>query len=137
MIDLNVSLAVASEHTLRQIERISHEDTLDGLREIKAAQVEVADDLLRDGVPAPEIQALLTDINQDIHRRVIQRHLAAMREAGLGEPPVEFALLIMGSGGTGRELPLPPTRTTGSFWMTTPTPSTDRSTASSSSWPRG
>ncbi|MDJ0946000.1 MAG: putative nucleotidyltransferase substrate binding domain-containing protein [Kiloniellales bacterium] len=107
IIDLNAALAVAAEQILRQIDRIVHENSLDGLREVKAAQVEVADELFRDRVPAPEIQAVLSDINRGIHRRVIRRNLAAMRDTGWGEPPVPFALLIMGSGGRGESFLYP------------------------------
>jgi len=104
---LHDALAVASEHIIRQIERITHEGSLDGLREVKAAQVSVAMDLLRDNVPAPEIQTLLTQINRDIHRRIIEAALAAMAEEGWGTPPVPFALIIMGSGGRGENFLLP------------------------------
>lgn len=101
LIDLNTALAVAGEPVLREVERISHEGTLDGLREIKAAQVDLAESLFEDHVPAPEIQALITHVNNDIHRRILEARLADMAEEGLGAPPVDFALLIMGSGGRG------------------------------------
>ena len=97
IMDLAAALAVAAEPLLRQIDRIVHEDSLDGLREVKAVQVEVADDLFRDRVPAPEIQAVLSDINSGIHRRVIRRNLAAMRDTGWGEPPVPFFAPIVRS----------------------------------------
>lgn len=71
------------------------------MREIKAAQVEVAAALFRDRVPAPEIQQLLTGINRDIHRRVIDLCLAAMADDGLGAPPVAFSMIVMGSTGRG------------------------------------
>ena len=104
---LDDALAVAAEQVVRQIDRISHEGTLDGLREIKAAQVDVAADLFSDHVPAPEIQALLTDINRDLHRRVVEASAAAMRDEGLGDPPVPFAVIIMGSGGRGENYLFP------------------------------
>jgi len=133
-IDLYAALAVAAEPLLRQIDRIVHENSLDGLREVKAAQVEVADDLSRDRVPAPEIQAVLSDINCGIHRRVIRRSLAAMRDTGWGEPPVPFALLIMGSGGRGENF-LYPDQDNGFILEDIPIPSMTGSTASSLSWP--
>ncbi len=106
-ITLNDALAVAAEQIVRQIDRIAHEGTLDGLREIKAAQVDVAADLFADHVPAPEILALLTDINRDLHRRVVEASVTAMRDEGLGDPPVPFALIIMGSGGRGENYLFP------------------------------
>ncbi len=104
---LHDALAVAAEQIVRQIERITHVGSLDGLREIKAAQVDVAADLFEDNVPAPEIQALITDINRDIHRRIVVAQLAAMKEEGRGDPPVPFALIIMGSGGRGENFLYP------------------------------
>ncbi|MGF1608576.1 MAG: putative nucleotidyltransferase substrate binding domain-containing protein [Kiloniellales bacterium] len=107
MIDLHDALAVAGVQVLRQIERVSHEGSLDGLREIKVAQVELAYDLFDDNVPAPEIQALITHINNDIHRRILKAGLDAMAAEGWGTPPVDFALLIMGSGGRGENFLYP------------------------------
>jgi len=101
VINLSDALAVAGEQVLREIDLISHQDTLDGLREIKAAQVDLADSLFLDNVPAPEIQAVITHINRDIHRRLIETHVEAMAQSGWGEPPVPFSLIIMGSGGRG------------------------------------
>ena len=101
IIERHQALAMAAEQTVGLIERIAHEDTEDGMREIKAAQVEVADALFRDSVPAAEIQQLLTGINRDIHRRVVDLCVAGMAGDGWGAPPVDFALIIMGSGGRG------------------------------------
>lgn len=107
MIALNDALSVAAEQTVRLIERITHEGTLDGLRAVKAAQVEVAGALLADNVPAPEIQAVLSEINRDIHRRIIKARMADMAARGLGEPPVDFAAIVMGSGGRGENFLYP------------------------------
>ena len=107
VIDLHSALAVAGEDVVRDIDRISHEGSLDGLREIKAAQVDLADGLFRDDVPVPEIQALITHINTDIHRRLIDGHLARMAQEGWGGAPVPFALIIMGSGGRGENFLYP------------------------------
>jgi len=107
IIDLVDALAVAAEQIVRQIERITREGTLDGLREVKAAQVDVAAELLKDNVPVPDIQALISDINRGIHQRIIDAHLEAMRQDGWGEPPVAFTLIIMGSGGRGENFLAP------------------------------
>ncbi len=104
---LQDALTIAGEQIIRQIERITHEGSLDGLREVKAAQVDVAADLLEDNVPAPEIQALITDINRDIHRRILTARIASMNDQGWGEPPVPFAAIVMGSGGRGENYLFP------------------------------
>ncbi len=101
LISLSDALAVAAEQSVRQIERVTKEGNVEALRQIKAAQVELADELIQDSVPAHDIQALLTHINKDIHRRIIEATLAAMREDGWGDPPLRFAAIIMGSGGRG------------------------------------
>jgi len=106
-IELDEALAIAGEQTVRQIERLTHEGSLDGLREVKAVQTDIAADLLGDSVPAPEIQSFISEINRDIHRRVIDAALAAMRDEGWGAPPVDFALIIMGSGGRGENFLFP------------------------------
>jgi len=104
---LRDALAVAAEQIIGQIDRITHEGSLDGLREVKAAQADIAIELLADSVPAPEIQTLITDINRDIHRRLVDAHLAAMAAQEWGAPPVPFALIIMGSGGRGENFLFP------------------------------
>ncbi len=107
MIDLSGALAVAGEPVLRRIELISHEGSLDGVREIKAAQVDLAEELFDDHVPVPEIQSLITHINRDIHRRIVESGLDSMVEDGWGAPPVPFALIVMGSGGRGENFLYP------------------------------
>ena len=107
ILELHRALAAASEQMVDQIERLAHEDTIDGLREVKAAQVDLAAELFAEGLSAPEIQFLLTDINNDIYHRVVQRSLAAMAEEGHGAPPVPFAVIVMGSGGRGENFLYP------------------------------
>jgi len=106
MIELHNALAVAGDQALREIELISQDDTLEGLGTIKAAQVSLAESLFADKVPAPEIQAVLSSINQDIHHRVLDTHLAEMA-GDWGPPPVDFELIIMGSGGRGENFLYP------------------------------
>jgi signal-transduction protein with cAMP-binding, CBS, and nucleotidyltransferase domain len=107
IIGLNNALSVAGEAVLHRIELVSREGSLDGLREIKAAQVDLADELFEDNVPVPEIQSLLTHINRDIHRRIVEANLGSMADDGWGAPPVPFALIVMGSGGRGESFLYP------------------------------
>ena len=69
VLDLNEALAAAAARMVGQIDRLTQDASIDGLAEIKRAQAELAQDLLDDNIPAPEIQALVTDINLDIERR--------------------------------------------------------------------
>ena len=108
MLYLDDALAAANAPLVDEIDRLTHEDTLDGLREVKAAQVQVAADLLAEDVPAPEILSLVSDVNNDIHRRVVRLCLGVLAAEGYGEgPPVRFCVLVMGSGGRGESYLFP------------------------------
>lgn len=107
MLDLHEALVAASARMMTQIDRLTQESSLEGLTQTKQAQAELASELLADNLPAPDIQALITDINRDIHRRVLDAVLAAMAAEGWGPPPVPFTLLIMGSGGRGENFLFP------------------------------
>jgi CBS domain-containing protein len=86
---------------MRLVELLTADDTVDGLKRIKTAQTDLASALLADDVPVPQIQGLLTEINADLHRRVLQRTIDEMAANGWGAPPVPFALIVMGSAGRG------------------------------------
>ncbi len=101
------AIAYLAGQTMALIERLTHEESLEGLKAVKTAQVELADALLQDDVPVPEVQALITEINSDIHRRITRRALADMAEDGWGAPPVAFSLIVMGSGGRGENFLFP------------------------------
>ncbi len=96
---LHRAMAVAAAPMLERIERLSHEDDLEGIKATKDAQIRVALELMNDALPATEIQAFLSRINNDVYRGVVRLCLREMRESGLGEPPVEFDVVVMGSGG--------------------------------------
>ena len=99
LLDLHVALAAADDRLMAQIDSLTRESTVEGLRQIKAAQVDLAEGLFDDDVPASEIQSMLSHVNNDIYRRCIDLSLAAMLSDGLGEPPVEFTVIVMGSAG--------------------------------------
>ena len=101
IITLEDALASLSSRTVSLIEQLTCGESIEDLRRVKQAQVELANALLASNAPAPEVQLLLTEINTDIHRRVLRRLEAAMREDGWGDAPAPYALIIMGSGGRG------------------------------------
>ena len=107
MLELHAALEVAAGPLVEDIDRLTHEDSMAGLAEVKAAQVPLAQRLLEGGVPAPEIQALLSDINNDIHRRLLRLLVTELAAEGTGPPPVAFACIVMGSGGRGESLLFP------------------------------
>jgi len=101
------ALAAAMPRMLDLIDRLTHEESISGLQKVKAAQVELAQTLLDDRVPAPEVLALLTHINNDLCRRIVERCVSDMAEKGWGSPPVPFDVLVMGSGGRGESFLAP------------------------------
>lgn len=107
VLDLTEALAAAAARMVGQIDRLTQDASIDGLAELKHAQAELAQDLLDDNIPAPEIQALVTEINLDIHRRLLATAAEEMRAEGWGEMPVPMTLLIMGSGGRGENFLFP------------------------------
>ncbi|MBL8702008.1 MAG: CBS domain-containing protein [Alphaproteobacteria bacterium] len=107
VLDLNEALAAAAARMVDQIDRLTRDASLDGLAEVKRAQAELAQDLFDDNIPAPEIQALITDINIDLHRRVLEGAIATLAAEGWGPAPVPMTLLIMGSGGRGENFLFP------------------------------
>ncbi|MBL8658748.1 MAG: CBS domain-containing protein [Rhodospirillales bacterium] len=101
LLSLHDALAATDEQLMRQIDRLTHEGTSEGLRALRAAQVDLAEDLFADNLPAPEIQQLLSRINNDIYRRVGEATLNRMGAEGWGDIPVEACLIVTGSGGRG------------------------------------
>lgn len=107
MLHFSDALAVAMPRMLDLIDRLTHEESISGLQRVKTAQVELAQTLLNDQVPALEVQALLTHINNDLCRRIVERCVSDMVEKGWGAPPVSFEVLVMGSGGRGESFLAP------------------------------
>jgi signal-transduction protein with cAMP-binding, CBS, and nucleotidyltransferase domain len=89
--------AAASSRLLIAVERLARGEDEAGFAATRTAQVGLARTLLDEGVPATEVIGVVSEINLDIHRWVVERALAA---AG-APPPVPFTLLVMGSGGRG------------------------------------
>ena len=83
-----------------------------GLRRLKDAQVDLVAALLADGTTAPAIQALLSDLNDDLHRLGADHVVLAMERDGWGLPPRPYALVVMGSSGR-RECLLAPDQDNG------------------------
>jgi signal-transduction protein with cAMP-binding, CBS, and nucleotidyltransferase domain len=107
ILGLHDALSGAGTHVMDLIERLMHDETPEGLKLVKEAGVEVVESLLKDRIPATEIQTLLTQINNDIYRCVLSITLEELAEEGWGEPPVEFDMIVMGSGGRGESFLFP------------------------------
>ncbi len=107
MLHLHSALGESIPLLLEMIELLTPDDLRTGIDHMKRAQVKIALGLLHDGVPVPEIQALLTHFNNDIYRRVVRQTVATLRDEGLGDPPIGFDVIVMGSGGRGESYLFP------------------------------
>jgi signal-transduction protein with cAMP-binding, CBS, and nucleotidyltransferase domain len=107
MLHLHRALSESVPLLLEMIEHLTPGDLRTGIEHMKRAQVKIALGLLHDGVPAPEIQTLLTHFNNDIYRRVIRQAMDRLRDEGAGSPPVGFDVIVMGSGGRGESYLFP------------------------------
>ena len=101
MLQLAAALAAVAPQRLAQVDLLAQEETISGLREIKAVQTDIARQLFQESIPAPHILRVLTHINNGIYRSVIETNIQTMADEGLGAPPVKFAVIVMGSGGRG------------------------------------
>ena len=71
--------------------------------------------LLADATPGPAVARLISQVMRDTMARAGALALAAMAADGLGDPPVPWCLLILGSGGRGESL-LAPDQDTALVW---------------------
>jgi signal-transduction protein with cAMP-binding, CBS, and nucleotidyltransferase domain len=84
---------------LSLVESIASDHEPDRLRHAKRSQIELAEVLLEQRVPTPEIMAVLTTLNDESYRRTLEWAIEGMIAEGWGEPPVAFAAVVTGSAG--------------------------------------
>ena len=101
IIYLRDAIEVAANHIMTRIDRLSGEGDRESLRGVKAAQVDLAQDMFDDNLSGIEVQHLLSHVNNDIYSRIINDNLHGMEAEGWGRPPVDFCCIVMGSGGRG------------------------------------
>lgn len=106
-LELETALVLAAAEMMEQIDQLTHADTLAGMEETKLAQVSVAEELFEDATPAPAVQQLITSINNDLYRRLVDLCLEDMGRSKWGPPPVAFDVIVMGSGGRGENFLYP------------------------------
>ncbi|HYF55724.1 MAG TPA: DUF294 nucleotidyltransferase-like domain-containing protein [Salinarimonas sp.] len=94
MLSIVEAMTAASGNLLAHLDALAGDEVA-----VKRAQAGLAATLLAEGLPAAEVVGLVSEINLDLHRLVLERVLA-----GHGPPPVPFTLLVMGSAGRGESL---------------------------------
>jgi signal-transduction protein with cAMP-binding, CBS, and nucleotidyltransferase domain len=107
ILHLHDALAAASEALMLQIDRLTPEGPGEEMKQIKSAQVDLAEELFADHLPATEIQQLLSRINNNMYRRIGESALQKMNAEGWGNTPVAAATIVMGSGGRGENYLFP------------------------------
>lgn len=73
----------------------------------KAAQAAIAAALLEAHQPVTDVLRLVNAMNLDTIARVAAAAVSSLRADGWGEPPVDFAVIVMGSAGRGESLLCP------------------------------
>ncbi len=101
LVSMRELMALGSHGTLELVERIEGAEHLEEVGEAARQVRAVCIGLLDEGVPADEVSRILSHINRDIHRRVLELALAEMEGEGRGRPPVPFCFIVMGSHGRG------------------------------------
>lgn len=66
---------------------------------MRRCQTEIASSMLGDNIPAEAILATITEINNEVHRRVLSDAIEGLEADGWGKPPVPFSLVVLGSSG--------------------------------------
>jgi signal-transduction protein with cAMP-binding, CBS, and nucleotidyltransferase domain len=91
----------------RVTDELAQDENLDGLRRLKEREAELVAEGLSEGMPIAELQAVLTEVNLELHRRALLLAINGLAADGWGDPPVPFALIVMGSAGRGECLLAP------------------------------
>jgi len=99
VLQLHDILALASERVIEHVNALTRARSIEGMREVKEAQVGVARALLAEGEDPVNIQTLLCAINSDIYHQVVELSLEGMALDDWGTPPVPFEVIVMGSAG--------------------------------------
>ncbi len=92
----NMLHAVLAQQTVMR-ERIGRAASLDELRTVAAEVSYVAREAWNNNREASRAAYLLSEYHLQLQRRCIDLALAELRDEGLGEPPRDYALLVLGS----------------------------------------
>ncbi len=100
-------MSLANEVEIDLCTRFAHDRSAEELRLVRQQQPRLARVLLQRAVRAPEVLRVLSDLNDQVHRRALEQILDEMTVQGWGDPPVPFAVIVMGSGGRRESLLCP------------------------------
>jgi CBS domain-containing protein len=92
-------LALQGSNPLAVMNDIQKETTVEGLADLVTAMDLTIKGLMMAGVSAKEIAIFISEWNDRLTRRIITLTEASLREQDLGEPPVDYCWLALGSEG--------------------------------------
>jgi CBS domain-containing protein len=89
----------ATSETLELMERIEGAESFEAIAAARAMSHAVCSHLLEEGIPGDEVSQVLSRINRDLHRQVLEGTMRALEAEGWGGPPATFCFILMGSHG--------------------------------------
>lgn len=92
-------LAPVLGNQLALVDSIARDSGPDDQRQAKDAQFGLAATLLEQHVPPPDILRVLSRLNDELYRQILERCIEEMAKEKWGSPPVGFAIVVTGSGG--------------------------------------
>jgi signal-transduction protein with cAMP-binding, CBS, and nucleotidyltransferase domain len=98
------TLAAGFGGLLLGLELAAAGDDVPGLAEYKASQATITAALLVQHQPATEVLRFINAANLDIISRLVATTIDQLTADGWGDPPVAFAVIVMGSAGRGESL---------------------------------
>ena len=98
------AIAAAVSDLVSRLAAAAAGDDVAGLASAKAAQPGIVAALLAAHQPAVAAMQFINAANLDLTRRFVDGTITALAADGWGEPPVPFAVIVMGSAGRGESL---------------------------------
>ncbi|MFC0471726.1 DUF294 nucleotidyltransferase-like domain-containing protein [Halalkalibacter kiskunsagensis] len=105
MVTLSDLLRKKNRGTMELVQTIE-ESTKETIHELEPAMYEVLSTLIQDGIPTVHTLDVMTKLYDRLALHAVKLAVDALREKGLGDPPVAFAWYMMGSGGRGEQFML-------------------------------
>jgi CBS domain-containing protein len=99
MLSMRALMAMGTSDTLELVEQIASAGNADVLAEVHQKSRLLCGNLLTEGMPAEEVSQLMSHINRDLHRRVLEIAIDELKAAGRTRPTVPFCFVVMGSHG--------------------------------------
>jgi signal-transduction protein with cAMP-binding, CBS, and nucleotidyltransferase domain len=107
MITGRALLKLRAADTLRLGEELAHAGDAAAMDAVRAQLPRLCERLRAEGVAALDVAAVISGVYRDMTTHAGKLALAAMADAGRGEAPAPWCLLVLGSGGRGESLLVP------------------------------